>query len=140
MTKLRIFLACADQRLRVALLLLLDEEPGMAVVGITDSLPELLPLVKTTQPDALLLEWELPNETLAGLLTDFRNTGGPLKIVFLSNNPEDEERVTSAGADCFILKNAPPDTLLPILREYRTSLTELSQENKEEALHSKNQF
>jgi DNA-binding NarL/FixJ family response regulator len=135
MTKLRIFLACADQRLRVALLLLLDEEPGMAVVGITDSLPELLPLVETTQPDALLLEWELPIESLANLLADFRSPGRALKIVFFSNNPEDEEKVTSAGADYFILKNAPPDTLLPILREHRASLAESSMKNKEEALH-----
>jgi hypothetical protein len=42
MTKLRIFIAFADEKLRIAMLLLLDHEPGMVVVGIPDRLPGLV--------------------------------------------------------------------------------------------------
>lgn len=129
MKKLRIFLACADQRLRVALLLLLDEQSGMKVVGITDGLPELLPQLEATRPDVLLLEWELSDLSLVNLLTELCNPGRPLKIVFFSNESEDEEPAMAAGADRFILKNAPPDALLPILQGYRASMTGVSKED-----------
>ncbi len=46
MTKMRIFIACADERLRIAMLLLLENEPGIFVVGITDRLKGLLVQLK----------------------------------------------------------------------------------------------
>ena len=64
MTKIRIFLACSDERLRIAMLLLLDQEPGMVVVGITDRLSGLLTQLEATQPDVLLLSWEIPFQTI----------------------------------------------------------------------------
>ncbi len=132
MKKLRIFLACEHQRLRVALLLLLDEQPGMSMVGIADGLPELLPQIAATRPDVLLLEWKWSDLSLANLLTELHNPERPLKIVLFSNDPDDEEPAMAAGVDRFILENAPPDGLLPILQEYRASVTGVSKEHVED--------
>lgn len=117
MTKSRIFVACADERLRIALLLFLDYEPGMFVVGITDRLSSLLPQLVASQPDVLLLEWEMPFQSMADLLTDIHHLECPPKIIILSNRPEEEEKIIAAGADYYIAKNAPPDNLLPILKK-----------------------
>lgn len=115
MTKKRIFVACYDERLRIAMILFLDHEPGMAVVGITDRLPNLLSQLWATKPDVLLLEWELPFKEIEKLLSDIHNlTHRPL-IIFLSSRPDEEEEMIAAGADYFIPKDAPPDKLLPIL-------------------------
>ncbi len=115
MTKMRIFIACADERLRIAMLLLLENEPGIFVVGITDRLQGLLLQLEASQPDVLLLEWELPFKSMAKLLTDVHKLEAPPKIVLLSSCPEEKEKITAAGADHFIAKDAPPDELLPFL-------------------------
>jgi DNA-binding NarL/FixJ family response regulator len=102
----------------MAMLLLLDEEPGVTVVGITDRLQSLFSQVEATQSDILLLGWELPSQMLTNLHRDIQVLGRPLKIVFFSNNPEYEDEILTAGADDFICTNAPPDSLLPILHKY----------------------
>jgi DNA-binding NarL/FixJ family response regulator len=131
MTKLRIFIACADKRLRTAMFLLLDQEPAMVVVGIIDQLLELLPQLKVVQPDVLLLEWESSSQSMVNFLTDIRSLEHPLKVIFFSNNPEDEEKVRMDGVDYYICKNAPPDSLLPILQKEQASKTKLSIEKEE---------
>jgi DNA-binding response OmpR family regulator len=77
----------------------------------------------------LLLDWELSSQSLAKVITDIRNLGHPLRIVFLSNNPEDQKEVLGAGANYFIAKNAPPNKLLLILHEQQSTLTEISNPN-----------
>jgi DNA-binding NarL/FixJ family response regulator len=115
MTKTRIFIACADESLRIALLLLLDHEPGMVVVGITDRLPGLITQLEVSQPDAFLLEWALPFQSVAELLTNIHHLKRPPQIIFLSNKLEDKEKTIAAGADYFITRDAPPDELILIL-------------------------
>jgi DNA-binding NarL/FixJ family response regulator len=117
MTKKRIFVACSDARLKIALLLLLDHEPGMAVMGMTDRLTGLLIQLEATQPDILLLEWELPIKEIEELLSDIHNLPHRPMITVLSNKPEEKGRIIAAGADHFIPKDAPPDDLLPILHD-----------------------
>jgi DNA-binding NarL/FixJ family response regulator len=112
---MRIFIACADKSLRIAMLLLLDYEPGNVVVGITERLSGLLTQLEATQAEVLLLEWDLSYQSTAELLTDIHHLGHPPKIIYLSNKPEDKEKILAAGADHFIVKNAPPDQLIPIL-------------------------
>ena len=126
MRKLRVFIAFADEKLRAAMLLLLGTEHGVVIVGITDRLQGLVPQVDATQPDVLLLDWELSSQSLAKLITDIRNLGHPLRIVFLSSKPENEKEVLGAGANYFIPKNAPPDKLLLFLHEQQATMTEIS--------------
>lgn len=126
MAKLRVFIGFSDEKLRVAMLLLLGSEHGVVIVGITDRLPGLVPQVDATQPDVLLLDWELSSQSLAKLIADIRNLGHPLRIVYLSSKPENEKEVLGAGADYFIAKNAPPDKLLLILHGQQSRLTEIS--------------
>jgi DNA-binding NarL/FixJ family response regulator len=129
MTKLRVFIGVADEKLRVAMLLLLGSEHGLVIVGITDRLQGVVPQVHATQPDVLLLDWELSNQALANLIIDIHNLGCPLKIIFLSNKPDHEEEALEAGADYFIAKNAPPDKLLLILHEQQSTLNDISKSN-----------
>jgi CheY-like chemotaxis protein len=39
------------------------------------------------------------------------------KVIYFSGNTEERQRILAAGADYVILKNAPPDELLPILNK-----------------------
>ncbi len=120
---MRIFIASPDERLRLALLLFLDHEPGMVVVGMSDRLQGLLEQMAASQPEALLLDYELTKEATAGIVSDLHHLECQPRVIVLSINPEIKETVLAAGADGFISKNAPPDDLLPIIRWFRSSET-----------------
>ena len=126
---MRIFLVCADKRLKTAMLLLLDNQPGMVVSGISDRLQGLIDQLEHAQPDVLLMEWENPLGEMKDLFTDIHNLDYPPKILYLSNRQEEREFTLNAGADYFFLTNAPPDDLLKTLNELRLSLKE-SQSNQ----------
>ncbi len=117
---MRIFIACANGRLRIALLLFLDHEPGMTVVGLSDRLPGLLAQLEGAVPDVLLLDWDLTIQQGVTLLSDIHNLEFPPKIIVLSDKPQEEEAIMSAGGDYFLPKNAPPDMLLPTLEVIRS--------------------
>ncbi len=115
-TKTRIIVADADQRVRSALRILLQEEPGLVVVGESSDLPSLMAQVAELVPDLVLLDWELPGRPAAAILVaqttiDYR----PMIIVF-SARPESEEAVLAAGADAFVSKGDPPEALLSAFR------------------------
>jgi DNA-binding NarL/FixJ family response regulator len=118
---LRIFVACADLRLRTALYLFLGQERGMDVVGMSDRLPGLFSQLEGSQPDVLLLDWELSAQPMVDLLTNFHKLESRPEAIILSARPDKKERIMAAGADHFIPKDAPPDELLPILNRIRLS-------------------
>jgi DNA-binding NarL/FixJ family response regulator len=117
MNKKRIFIACSDERLRIALVIFLEGEPGLTVVGFTDRLDNLLPKLEASQAEILLLEWQLTPQALQDLLAEVHHLTYPHKIIYFSANPEERQQILAAGADYVILKNAPPDELLPILNK-----------------------
>jgi DNA-binding NarL/FixJ family response regulator len=117
MKKKRIFIACADERLRIALFIFLEGEPGLAVVGFTDRLENLLPQLEAAQAEVLLLEWQLAQPALREVMDRVHRLSHPHKIIYFSGNPEERQQILADGADYVILKNAPPDELLPILNK-----------------------
>ena len=117
MNKKRIFIACADERLRIALLLHLENVPGIALVGFTDRLKSLLPQLEASQADVLLLEWQLTPQAMIDLLAKIHSLPQSPKVVYFSGGLEEEQQIRGAGIDYVILKNAPPDELLPILNQ-----------------------
>jgi DNA-binding NarL/FixJ family response regulator len=116
---MRIFIASADERLRLALLIFLDHEPGMVVVGMSDRSEGLSVLLGASQPEVLLLDNELTNEETIGFVRALHCQERPPRIIVLSLDPARKEALLAAGADGFIGKNAPPDDLLLILNKIR---------------------
>ncbi len=118
---MRVFLTCKDERIKIALLLLVDNQPGMVVSGISDRLDGLAKQLETTKPEVLLLEWKLPLESLQNLMAEIHNLDCPPEVIFLSNKPAEREATLSAGANYFVVTNTPPDELLQILNDLRKS-------------------
>jgi DNA-binding NarL/FixJ family response regulator len=114
MKKKRIFIACGDERLRTALFLHLDQRPGMAVVGITDRLENLLPQLEASQACILLLEWQLTRQAMFDLMAGIRKLPTPPQVIYFSGDGEEQE-IQAASANFVILKSAPADELLPII-------------------------
>ena len=128
---MRVLLADDQTKVRSALRLLLEQEPGLSVVGEADEAEGLLTQVQRTQPDVVLLDWELPGLRAADpstpstgsgassgqrLLSALRSVGCPLRVIALSGHVEACEEALAAGADAFVSKGDPPERLLTTLR------------------------
>jgi two-component system, NarL family, invasion response regulator UvrY len=122
----RLFIASADKTFRLALLLLLESEPGMVVTGMSDRSGGLLASVTAMQPEVLLLDDGLATQAMGQLVNDLHLLEFHPKVIVLSPNPQTAATTLAAGADGFISKSAPPDELLPILRSMRSADTHLS--------------
>ena len=118
---MRLFIASADKTLRLALLLLLESEPGLVVIGMSDRPKGLLTVVEASQPDVVLLDDGLAKQATAHLVGALRHLEYRPKIIVLSLNPQSAATILAAGADGLISENVPPDELLPLLRSMRLS-------------------
>lgn len=116
---MRVFLADSDRDERLALLFLIDHEPGLEVVGIAIRSEGLAAQVRASRPDVLLLDWNLTTRPAADCLSDIRLIDPGLKVIVLHIHSEVKHEVESAGADVFISKDMPPDELLGVLRQMR---------------------
>ena len=114
---MRLFIADADQEVRVGLQLRLHQEAGMTVVGIAVGAKGLVAQVELAQPDVVLLDWRIPGLPASELLTDLRALERRPKIIVLAVRPEVESEAMAAGADAFVTKSAPSDRLVAVLRQ-----------------------
>ena len=109
---MRIFIADADKQLRVALQIFLHQQTGLHVTGMAPDAGGLLAQVKASQPDVLLIDWNLPGRPMAVLLADLQMFIPSPEIIVLSVRPEDKSAALTAGACAFVEKSSPPEKLL----------------------------
>ena len=73
---MRIFVASSDRVLRLALLLLLESEPGMVVIGMFDQAEGLLTIAKASKSEVYLLDDRLADpSTLVNLIGSVHGSG-----------------------------------------------------------------
>lgn len=118
-TWMRILLADDQARIRFALRVLLEHQPGLQVVGEAADAEDLLIQTGTTCCDVVLLGWELPGLSAVGSLTALRRMCPNLFVIALSGRPEARGAAIDAGADAFVSKIDPPDRLLAAINACR---------------------
>jgi DNA-binding NarL/FixJ family response regulator len=109
---MRVLLADDQTKVRSALRLLLEQEPEMSVVGEAADAEDLLAQAEATQPDLVLLDWELPSLRTDDWLPTLRTLCPHLKVIALSGRPEARQAALDAGAEAFVSKGDPPERLL----------------------------
>lgn len=114
---MRIVIADAQPRVRFALRVLLDRQPGLEVVAEAVDAACLLALTETACPDAVLLGWELPGMTTQSLLPALRTVCPQMMIIALSGRLEAQREAIAVGVDAFVSKSSPPDHLLAALAD-----------------------
>jgi DNA-binding NarL/FixJ family response regulator len=111
---MHILLADNQVEVRSALRFLLEQEPGMCVVGEAAEAGALLAEEAVIEPDLVLLDWELPGSQPADLLAALR-IRRRIIVVALSGRPEARQAALNAGVDAFVSKGEPPERLLAAL-------------------------
>ena len=115
-----VLLADDEPKVRSALRLLLEQEPGCQVVDEVAEAGELLAQVEVTCPDLLVVDWQLPGLRAPVLLSSLRMLCPRLVVIALSGRPEAREEALAAGADAFISKWDPPGLLLSTFRSFNS--------------------
>ncbi len=108
---MRILVADNRPRVRFALRVLLEEQPGLRIVGDAAHGQNLLIQVEATHPNLLLLSWELPGWSEEGLCL-LRKVCPKLYVIVLSGRQAARRAALAAGADAFVSKIAPPPEAL----------------------------
>jgi DNA-binding NarL/FixJ family response regulator len=140
---MRILLADDQPKVRFALRVLLERQPGLKVVGEAANAENLLDQIETTCPDLVLLAWELPGHVLSpskglaggdpsaghrgesvepsgqGLLSALRRVCPNSFVIVLSGRMEVRRAALAAGADAFVYKCDPPERLLAAIADCR---------------------
>jgi DNA-binding NarL/FixJ family response regulator len=111
-----VLIADDDAHVRSAVRLLLEDEPGIFIVGDCATLDGLVERVVRSQCDVVLVDWDLPGLHSGGELDRLRSNVPGCKIVALSGRPEERDEALRAGAVSFVCKGDSPDTLLTALR------------------------
>ena len=119
---MRVFIADDQPHVRSAILLLLRQEPGVAVVGEAGDTQGALALVAGQQPDLVLLDWELPGRGGAATLSRLQSARPGLMVIALSGRPEARQAALDAGADLFVSKGEPPERLLAAVESCRRAV------------------
>lgn len=114
---MRVLLADDRVKVRSALRLYLEQEPGIQIVGEAADTTGLLLAMTNKAPDLVLLDWELPGLPAAQLLRLLRYERPSLKVIAMSSRPEAREAALEARANAFISKGASPERVLKILNE-----------------------
>jgi two-component system response regulator DesR len=122
-----VVIAIGNPSLRLALELLLSEEPGVEVVGTTSETEGLLALVRTAQPDLVVLDWQLPGRSMSDLLSLVQSMEGRPKLIILSGDARVRQHALGAGAHAFVTVGESPNHLLDAFRVLREGEGEVNE-------------
>ena len=109
---MRVLIADDRANVRSALRLILSQDDEMQVVGEVAGIEQLVTAIRATQPDVLLLEWELLSSESALKIAELKKDFPQVEIIAMSGRPELRKAAAAAGVDVFISKVDPPERLV----------------------------
>jgi DNA-binding NarL/FixJ family response regulator len=118
---MRILVADEQPKVRFALRILLEQQAGFEIVGETKNAEELLAQTAAKFPEVVLLGWDFPGLEADTLMFALREINPNLWVIALSGLPEARLAAMDAGANAFVSKADPPESLLKAIKEYDCS-------------------
>jgi DNA-binding NarL/FixJ family response regulator len=115
---MKILLADDNSDLQSALRLLLETRFDFNLIIEACDMEQVLAQVEDTQPDCLILDWELPGRPIRERITILRTLMPGLKIIVTSTTDEMKEDALAEGADDFISKSNSPTKILEAVQNF----------------------
>jgi DNA-binding NarL/FixJ family response regulator len=113
---MRLLLVDDDAHVRSALRLLLEDEPGVTVVGEYSTADGLIDTIVQTRACVVLLDWDLPGLTEPPTLDHLLELQPDVCLVALSGRPEGAVEARKMGIPYFVCKGDAPENLMDALR------------------------
>jgi DNA-binding NarL/FixJ family response regulator len=116
---IRILLIDDHAIVRTGLRLLIDSQPGMVVVGEAANRAEALELADRLQPDIILLDLMLGEESGLDLLPELRSLAQRSRVLLLTGVHDTEEhlRAVRLGATGLVLKSQASEMLIKAIEK-----------------------
>ena len=98
---------------------LLDEVPGVQLVGKAKDAPEAIHAIMKSNPDAVILDLQMPGGSGLEVLRTVRQSHPSMWVLICTNYPYPQyrEECVAAGANYFLDKSAEFERIPEILRE-----------------------
>ena len=97
--------------------LLLEQVPGVHVVGEAANAVGLIGQVEAACPNVVLLDWELPGLEAPELLAALRAWRPHVRVIALSGRLQARPEALAAGADAFVSKSDPPERVVMAVKQ-----------------------
>jgi DNA-binding NarL/FixJ family response regulator len=99
---------------------LLQEVPGVQLVGRASDVPQAIRSIPEAQPDAVILDLQMPGGTGLEVLRSIRQTLPSVCVLVCTNfpYPEYREECIAAGANFFLDKSVEFEKIPAILRAW----------------------
>lgn len=119
MSEIRILMVDDHGLFRESLGRLLDTSPEIRVVGQSATVDEALAAVAQKEPDVILLDYDLGEESGLRLLTELKLQGSNARVLMVTAGLPNEItlRVMEAGASGIFLKHGSPDQLMEAIQQ-----------------------
>lgn len=114
MNPVRILIVDDHALVRLGLMTLIDDQPGLKVVGEAGTAAEAIRQVDTLHPDIVLMDIRMPGEGGIEATREIRSRFPKTRVIILTSFADDELvlRAIQAGADGYVLKQADNEELL----------------------------
>jgi RNA polymerase sigma factor (sigma-70 family) len=114
MRKIRILLADDHQLMRSGLRLLIEQQPGLTVVGEAGDGREVVSLAKSLKPDVVVMDIGMPNLNGIEATHQITQSQPEIAVVILSMHSDESYvlRVLKAGAKGYLLKDSADADLI----------------------------
>lgn len=117
-TAIRVLIVDDHTIVRQGLAAMIENEPGMTVVGQAGDGQEAIALYRQFQPDVTLMDLQMPQMSGADATLAICAEFAQARIIILTTYDGDEDiyRALRAGSKGYLLKDAEPDTLLSAIQ------------------------
>ncbi len=104
---------------RAGLRLLIEQNPGMSVVGEAGNLPAGLELVSTLKPEIVLLDLNLPSEVTADIIPSIIKSYDKAHLILVtgSSSAQLQQQAVEQGVMGVVAKNQPPEILFKAIEK-----------------------
>ncbi|MEU5869322.1 MULTISPECIES: response regulator transcription factor [unclassified Nonomuraea] len=115
---LKVVIADDEDLIRAGLRVIIDSEPGLAVVGEAGDGAAVLPVVRRERPDVVLMDVRMPAVDGIQATRRLLELDDPPKVLVVTTFENDDHVYDAlrAGASGFLLKRTRPDDLIQAIR------------------------
>jgi len=112
----------------------LSQAKDMEVVGRARNGAEAIEQLKRLQPEIVLLDLRMPVVDGIGVMKWIKRSGSSARTIILTvfHSESDVSQAIQAGADAYLLKDAPPDEILKTIRLVHREKASISRERGKE--------
>jgi len=118
MSSIRVLLVDDHSVVRLGMMTLINDQPGMETVGEAGTAPEAVKAVEELNPDVVLMDIRLPGESGITATREITRKFPDTKVVMLTSYADDELifRAVRAGAKGYVLKQVGNEELLNAIK------------------------